>query len=133
MYVITGITHNLIENYLSNRYQSVRIGNSVSPLSHITKSVPQGSVLGSLLFLFAINDLPNVSNIFTSILFADDLRLNFTCNNVNECNYLSNNELQKIYEWSVSNKLSINYGRNKSYFMVHTYGNQELDLPKFNN
>ena len=94
---------------------------------HITKSVPQGSVLGSLLFLFAINDLPNVSNIFTSILFADDLALNFTCNNVNECNYLSNNELQKIYEWSASNKLSINYGRNKSYFMVHTYGNQELD------
>ena len=69
LYGISGSAHRLIKNYLSNRYQSVRVGNSVSPPLHITKSVPQGSVLGSLLFVFAINDLPNVSNLFTSILY----------------------------------------------------------------
>ena len=127
MYGITGPTHNLIKNYLSNRYQSVRIGNSLSPPLQITKSVPQGSVLGSFLFLIAINDLPNVSNIFTSILFADDLALNYSCNTIEECNWLCNTELKKIFEWSASNKLSINYGRNKSYYMIHTFRNLELD------
>ena len=130
MYGISGSTNMLIKNYLSNRYQSVRVGNSVSPPLHITKSVPQGSVLGSLLFLFAINDLPNVSNIFTSILYADDLALSLTCKSINECNQLCNSELKKIFEWSASNKLSINFGHDKSYYMLHSYRN--LDLNSFN-
>ena len=130
LYGITGNAHMLIKNYLSNRYQSVRIGNSLSPPLQITKSVPQGSVLGSLLFLFAINDLPNVSNIFTSILYADDLALSLTCKTINECNQLCNGELKKIFEWSVSNKLSINYGHDKSYYMLHSFRN--LDTSSFN-
>ena len=132
MYGITGPTHNLIKNYLSNRYQSVRIGNSMSPPLQITKSVPQGSVLGSFLFLIAINDLPNVSNILNSVLFADDLALNFTCNSTEECNRLCNIELKKIFEYSASNKLSINYGRNKSYYMIHTFRNLELNALNIN-
>ena len=130
MYGITGSTNALLKNYLSNRYQSVRIGSSLSPPLQITKSVPQGSVLGSLLFLFAINDLPNVSNIFTSILYADDLALSVTCKSINECNQLCNAELRKIFEWSASNKLSINFGHDKSYYMIHSFRN--LDLNSFN-
>ena len=126
LYGITGSAHTLLKNYLSNRFQSVRIGNALSPPLQITKSVPQGSVLGSLLFLFAINDLPNVSNIFTSILYADDLALSLTCTSINECNELCNGELKKIFEWSVSNKLSINYGHDKSYYMIHSFRNLDL-------
>ena len=130
MYGIAGSTNALLKNYLSNRYQSVRIGNSLSAPLQITKSVPQGSVLGSLLFLFAINDLPNVSNIFTSILYADDLALNLTCNSIIECNQLCNGELKKIFEWSASNKLSINFSHDKSYYMIHSFRN--LDQDSFN-
>ena len=127
MYGITGSTNALLKNYLSNRYQSVRIGNSISPPLQITKSVPQGSVLGSLLFLFAINDLPNVSNIFTSILYADDLALNLTCKSINECSQKCNIELKKIFEWSASNKLSINLAHDKSYYMIHSFRNLDLN------
>ena len=127
LYGFSGNAHRLIKNYLSNRYQSVRIGNSLSPPLQITKSVPQGSVLGSLLFLFAINDLPNVSNLFTSILYADDLALSLACNSINECNQMCNGELLKIFEWSASNKLSINYGHDKSYYMIHSFRNLDLN------
>ena len=132
MYGITGTFHNLIKNYLSNRFQSVRVGNCLSSPLGITKGVPQGSVLGSLLFLLFITDLPNVSGIFKSILFADDLALSFTCNNANECNILCNRELNLLSEWSASNKLSINYGRTKSYYMINTYCNVEHDAFEIN-
>ena len=123
MYGINGIFLELIKNYLTNRFQSVRLDDCLSPPLPITKGVPQGSVVGSLLFLWFINDLPNVSHIFTSVLFADDLALSFKSNNIDDCNRICNIELQRIFEWSASNKLSINYGRNKSYFMVHTFSN----------
>ena len=123
MYGITGIYHEVLKNYLSNRHQSVRIGDQMSPPLPITKGIPQGSILGSLLFLFYINCLPNVSNIFTSVLFADDLVLYMSSNNIPSCNQICFRELEKIFEWSASNKLSINFGRTKSYFMVHTYSN----------
>ena len=126
-YGITGKNNDLISNYLSDRFQSVRIGNSLSPPLAITKGVPQGSILGSLLFLFFITDLSNVSDIFTSVLFADDLDLNIECNNIEQCNQLCNQELQKIFSWSNANKLSINFGRNKSYYIVHSYSNLEAN------
>ena len=132
IYGITGTFHDLIKNYLSNRFQSVRVGDCLSSPLKITKGVPQGSVLGSLLFLLFISDLPNVSGILTSILFADDLALSFTCNDANECNIICNRELNRLFEWSASNKLSINYGRTKSYFMINTYGNIEQDAFNIN-
>ena len=109
MYGVTGIYHEVLKNYLSKRHQSVRIGDQLSPPLPITKGIPQGSILGSLLFLYYINCLPNVSNIFTSVLFADDLVLNITSNNISNCNQLCISELEKIFKWSASNKLSINY------------------------
>ena len=84
------------------------------------------SVLGSLLFLYFINDLPNISNNFTPVLFADDLALQFESCSIEACNNLCNNELQKIFDWSSANKLSINHGRNKTYYILHTY--RTLDI-----
>ena len=127
LYGATGSLLNLVNNYLTNRTQSVRIKQSISPPLPISKGVPQGSVLGPLLFLFFINDLPNISNVFTPVLYADDTTLSFRCNSIPQANVLCNTELHKFYNWSVANKLSINFDIDKTYFMIHTFRN--LDLP----
>ena len=106
-YEILGIANNLTKNYLTNRRQYVFIDQqSSSPLS-ITHSVPQGSVLGPLLFLIYINDLQNCTT-SPPQFFADD-----TCVIMNDANLKSlevkcSNELTNIYEWMNANQLNIN-------------------------
>ena len=126
LYGIKGLALKLIKNYLSDRTQSVRIGDTVSSSRPILIGVPQGSILGPLLFLFFINDLPNISNTFTTILFADDTTLNFKFNNIDEANLICNVELQKFLDWTLANRLSINFGMNKTYCILHTYRNRTL-------
>ena len=86
-----------------------------SKLELIDICIPQGSILGPLLFLLYINDLPNASNFFVK-LFADDTFLSLSSPNFNELKKKTNNEIRKIFNWLVANKLTLNI--KKSQFMI---------------
>ncbi len=81
-YGICGMALIWIKRYLTNRKQIVTYDNQISERLSITCGVPQGSILGPLLFLLYVNDLPNVSEKPFSILFADDTNVFNTGNNM---------------------------------------------------
>ena len=78
LYGITDKNLAWFESYLSNRNQYIQIGeNSKTDLKYVTCGVPQRSILGPLLFLVYVNDLPNASRLLDPIMFADDTNLFF--------------------------------------------------------
>ena len=117
------------KSYLSNRKQALRFNDTLSEWENISTGVPQGSVLGPLLFLIYINDINNVSTLFHEILFADDTSLLGTLSNFtvvkpttqvewDNLNDLVNCELEKIHNWLCMNKLSLNIKKTK-YIVFH--------------
>ena len=94
---IRGIANNLIESYLTNRKQFVSINNTNSNLASIEYGVPQGSILGPLLFLVFINDLPAALKT-TPRFFADDTALLATEKIFSDLEKLANSELHKLMD-----------------------------------
>ena len=84
------LTYKLIKSYLSDRYQRVLIGNNSSTIyssewEMVCTGVPQGSILGPLLFLIYINDLPFIlKDTGTPTLFADDTSIVYSYSNLNK-------------------------------------------------
>ena len=85
-YGIRGIAHDWFVSYLSNRQQSEIYNGYESEPKVMRCGVPQGSILGPMLFLLYINDLTNVSSFFMPILFADDTNLFCTGTDLNKAN-----------------------------------------------
>ncbi len=123
-YGISGTSHNLITSYLSNRNQFVDFDGIKSNTLPLTTGVPQGSILGPLLFLIYINDIAFASNLFKFIIYADDTNLNTNIELVarnnpgNDISTVLNIELAKVSDWLCSNKLSLNVKKSK-YMVFH--------------
>lgn len=107
-YGVRGLPLQWFNSYLSDRHQFVAISHSISSSKPIKYGVPQGSILGPLLFLIFINDLPLVSSKFSSTLFADDSTFTMSSDNYMNDIGVINNELSEIYDWTISNRLTIN-------------------------
>ena len=107
-YCVRGNVLNLLKSFLNGRQQVVHIQNTFSVSHYVCCGVPQGSVLGTLLFSIYINDLPKVSS-FETRLFADDTALMLTDSTLKSLNEKVNTELSKVGNWLNSNKLSLNY------------------------
>ena len=115
-YGVRGLINSWFRSYLTDRKQNTEVNNVVSEAETTLCGVPQGSVLGPLLFLLYINDIYKSSSLFAFYLFADDTSIIFANNNLKELESLVNRELGNVNEWLKVNKLSLNI--KKSNFVI---------------
>ena len=118
---IRGIAYDWLNSYLSHWSQYVLYEEVKSPQKAITCGVPQGSILGPLLFSLYINDMASISYVSFPILFADDTNVFLSGNNVDELIRIMSNELTKIVDWLDCNKLSLNVSKTH-YILFRSQG-----------
>ena len=107
-------------SYLTDRKQYVYYNSESSNLKPISCGVPQGSVLGPLLILIYINDLPNISTDLKFFLFADDTNISFESDDLIKLEKAVNKELKKLYLWLNVNRLSLNVSKT-NFIIFHPY------------
>ena len=130
-YGVDGSELDWFKSYLTNRKQFVSVGGCSSSLLEISLGVPQGSILGPLLFLIYINDLP-LSSKFLSLLFADDTTLLFTHDDIKQLTAIVNNEFRKVCEFFRTNRLVLHPDKTK-FILFTRSGGGGLDLEIFCN
>ena len=107
-YGIRGLANRWFQSYLQDREQYVNFKNVLSSKSKIITGVPQGSILGPLLFLLYINDICKSSELLRFILYADDTNIFYCDNNIEHLCEIVNRELQGVMQWFKANRLSVN-------------------------
>ena len=123
-----GIVNQWFSSYLSNRTQTTEIGSHISSKLNINCVVPQGSVLGPLLFLLYINDIQYCSSKLQFFLFVDDTTTLYAHKDLKTLELTVNAELHNLYNWLTSNKLSLNIKKSK-YVIFRPYQKKSPMIP----
>ena len=126
-YGFRGPAFRLINSYLSNRQQVVRMGSSVSSREFISIGVPQGSILGPLLFLLYINYFPNALSSSSSVLLADDTTVLLSSVSYERLINHLNLDLAAAFEWTKVNRLSVNVVKTVAMLFTNRSGDVNLD------
>lgn len=117
-----GVGGNLLKwlkNYLNDRTVQVRVDGALSMPIQVTSGVPQGSVLGPILFLIYANDIPRLIQC-KIILFADDMKIWTTVNTTEDCERLQK-DLDALHDWSLRNRLPFNFDKCKTINIGKTF------------
>ena len=127
-YGIRGVSNDWFKSYLSNCSQYVSINGYESGLAAINCGVPQGSVLGPLLFLLYINDLNQAIKSCKVHHFADDTNLLFLSNSIKKLNKQVNADLKHLVNWLNANKISFNVKKTEMVIFKSKQEKLEGDL-----
>ena len=126
-------------SFLKNRTQFVATNGSISSTSTVISGVPQGSVLGPLLFLLHIHDIDSTVVYSAVTSFADDTRLSLPINDQSDADLLQA-DLNKVYEWAVTNNMTFNNSKfdhlsystnpnNRHLYTYHAPDGSAIDSP----
>ena len=131
-YGIRGTAFEWFKSYLSRRTQQVQFNNCLSSTKKpITSSVPQGSILGPLLFILYVNNFRNCLDFSTYVSFADHTTIFITGKNIQSVYSKTNPELINIDEWMTANKLTVNSAKTKYLLFTPTKSNYSVSNTSF--
>lgn len=126
IYGFRGISLSYLQSFITERFQYVKNGNLKSELKPIKHGVPQGSVLGPILFILYINDLSRVQIRGNLTIFADDATLKWSDKNQKHLELMVTEDISKIKEWCDSNYLCLNFDKTK--VLGFKFPTQDIDL-----
>jgi len=130
-YGVRGLILDWFRSYLYDRAQATYVNSTLSTFKNTTCGVPQGTVLGPLLFLIYINDIASAVTEGELKLFADDSNLFVVAKDIQQLFHVSNRELNNINQWFICNKMYLN--KDKTNFMIFKSTKIDNDCIKTHN
>lgn len=124
-YLVSDKAFKILESYLINRTQIVKIGKFQSKSVKINYGIPQGSILGPLLFLIYVNDITDLKISGDLTLYADDTCIFYYGKNIDEITTIAQEDLNKIDIWFKQNLLTVN--TDKTSYMIFAAKNKKIE------